>query len=71
MPEEEQQQGQQPPGQGKVRMPQVNYNMLAGDDYAYEPKPLPAKPFEESQDQQQGGMASQFEIVSSQLNKNL
>ena len=55
-----------------VAMPQVNTNLLAGDDYQYEPKPLPDKPFEEGgQAAASGGMASQFSIVSSALNKNI
>jgi hypothetical protein len=55
-----------------VAMPEVSTNLLAADDYVYEVKPMPAKPFEEEgQSQQQGGMSSQFEIVSSALNKNI
>lgn len=67
MPEEQQQQQAQP-----VKMPQVNLYAVAQDDYAYETKPLPKKSFaEQGQQTQSGGMSSQFEIVSSALNKNL
>lgn len=67
--EPQQQQGQQ---QTAVKMPEVNSNLLAGDDYTYEPKPLPKKPFgDQGQETQAGGMSGQFEIVSSALNKNL
>ena len=63
MPEEQKQ---------AIAMPQVNTNLLAGDDYVYESKPLPEKPFEDGgQAAQSGGMASQFSIVSSALNKNV
>ena len=62
---------QQQQSQG-VAMPEVSTSLLAADDYVYEPKPLPAKPFEDEkgQSQQSGGMSSQFEIVSSPLGKN-
>jgi hypothetical protein len=45
---------------------------IAQDDYVYEAK-APPKPFEQKtgQDSQAGGMGSQFEIVSSALNKNV
>lgn len=55
-----------------LQMPQVNPYLVSQDDYAYEAKPLPKKATDiESQQSQQGGMSNQFEIVSSQLNKNL
>ena len=50
-------------------MPQVNPNLLAGDDYVYEMKPKEEKK-DLSQQSQSGGMSSQFEIVSSGLNRN-
>ena len=65
MPPPEQEQGQQ---QG-VGMPQVNPNLLASDDYVYEMKPKEEKK-DLSQQSQSGGMSSQFEIVSSGLNRN-
>lgn len=61
MPEEQQQQG--------LAMPQVNPNMLAGDDYVYEMKPKEKKA-DNSQQSGTGGMSSQFEIVSSPLDRN-
>ena len=67
MPEEQQQQGQQARG---VAMPQVNPNLLAGDDYAYEVKAKEEKE-DLSQQAQQGGLSSQFEIVSSALDRNI
>ena len=70
MPEEQQQQQQEQTT--AVKMPQVNPNLLAGDDYVYEPKPLPKKPFgDQGQDTQAGGMAGQFDMVTSALNKNV
>lgn len=66
MPEQQQQQSQ------GVAMPEVSTALLVSDDYAYEAKPLPPKPFEDAgQNQGSGGMSSQFEIVSSPLNKNI
>ena len=66
MPEE--QQNQQNQGAG---MPQVNPNLLVADDYVYEPKPLEKRKGLDKQETAQGGMSSQFEIVSSALNRNL
>jgi hypothetical protein len=69
MPEGNQQQQQQ---QQPVAMPEVTTSLLSADDYVYEPKAPPGKEGEqEGQSQQSGGMASQFEIVSSPLNKNV
>ena len=68
MPEQQQQQKQQ--GQQGVAMPQVNPHMLAGDDYVYEAKPREEKE-DTSQQAQQGGMSSQFETVSSALDRNI
>lgn len=65
MPPPEEQQQQQPP----VAMPQVNPNLLASDDYVYEMKPKEEKK-DLSQQAASGGMSSQFEIVSSGLNRN-
>ena len=72
----DEQQGQQQEQEGAVRMPQVNYNMAASDDYSYELKPLPKRAFDQiggsaGQQTAQGGMSSQFDIVSSPLNKNV
>jgi len=67
---EEQEQPQ--PQRQTLSMPQVNPYLVAQDDYTYESKPLPKKAFQpEGQQTQQGGMSNQFEIVTSQLNKNL
>jgi hypothetical protein len=66
MPEPQQQQQRQ---QG-VAMPQVNPNMLVADDYVYEAKPVEEKE-DTSQNAQSGGMSSQFEIVSSALDRNI
>lgn len=58
-------------------MPEINYNMAAGDDYAYESKPLPKRAFDmiggtsSGQQTASGGMSNQFDIVSNPLNKNL
>jgi hypothetical protein len=53
------------------KLPQVNYLAVSQDDYMYESKPLPRRVVEElSRGQQTGGMASQFEIVSSGLKNN-
>jgi hypothetical protein len=74
--EAQQQQQQGGEGQG-IRMPEVNYSTAAQDDYAYETKPLPKRAFDtiggtsSGQQTQQGGMSSQFETVSSPLNKNI
>ena len=78
-PAPQQQAPQQAPAQqqGAVRMPQVNYLMVAQDDYAYELKPLPKRAFDQiggttaGQSSASGGMSSQFDVVSSALNKNL
>ena len=72
-------QEQAPPQQqtGGVRMPQVNYLLVTQDDYAYEMKPLPKRAFDQiggttsGQQSASGGMSSQFDVVSSALNKNL
>ena len=77
MANEDQQQGQQQGQQQQgVRMPEVNSNLAALDDYAYEMKPLPKRAFDQvggasGQATQQGGMSSQFDVVSSALNKNI
>lgn len=64
-PEQPQQQKQE------VAMPQVNPNLLVADDYVYEPRPPEKRKGLDKQETQQGGMSSQFEIVSSALNRNL
>lgn len=66
MAEEEQQQKA-----AAIQMPQINPYIVAQDDYAYEPKAKEEEPKPEGQQMQQGGMSSQFEIVSSALNKNI
>jgi hypothetical protein len=63
MADEEDDQQQQ---QRSVRMPQVRTSTV-DDDYVYELKPLPKKSFDTGQSTQQGGMAPQFEMVSSPL----
>jgi hypothetical protein len=60
----------QQPGQPAVGMPQVNPNLLAGDDYVYEVKPRQDKPVDASQ-AATGGMATKFEITSSALDRNI
>jgi hypothetical protein len=60
---------QQQPQQPVAGMPQVNPNLLAGDDYVYEAK-MRAKKEVNSQQAGTGGMSSQFEIVSSPLYRN-
>jgi hypothetical protein len=70
MPEEPQEEQALAPSR-RARMPGVNPSLLAGDDYAYEPKPLPGKGEPAlGQNPQSGGMSDQFQIVSSPLNKN-
>ena len=63
---------QQQQGQAKANMPQVNYLSVA-DDYEYEIKMPPRKPFDQQQGmaQQSGGMASQFDTVSSGVNNSV
>jgi hypothetical protein len=66
MPEEQKQQQAQ-----VVAMPQINPNLLASDDYVYEPLPVEEKEEVESQATASGGMASQFQIVSPALDRNI
>ena len=53
-------------------MPETSPFRLAQDDYVYQAK-APKKPFEQREglDSQSGGMGSQFEAVSSALDKNI
>jgi hypothetical protein len=62
----------QPAQQPAFTMPEAQPFLIAQDDYVYEAKP-PKKPFEdlEGRDEASGGMAGQFESVSSALNKNV
>ena len=62
-PEQQQQQG--------VAMPEVNTSLIVADDYVYEVTPPKDRKGLGKQDTQQGGMASQFEVVSSALDRNL
>ena len=58
--------------QQQPKLPAVNYLSTAQDDYIYESRPLPKRVTDElARGQQSGGMASQFEIVSSGLNNNV
>jgi hypothetical protein len=76
-PQSQSQQQQAPQQQSGARMPQVNYLMVTQDDYAYEMKPLPKRAFDQiggttaGQSSASGGMSSQFDVVSSALNKNI
>jgi hypothetical protein len=62
MADQQQQQGQQKPG--VPGMPEVR-TTIVDDDYQYEIKPLPKKGPDQGQNAQSGGMASQFEAVTS------
>jgi hypothetical protein len=62
MADQQQQQGQQKPG--VPDMPQAR-STIVDDDYAYEIKPLPKKGPDQGQAAQSGGMASQFDAVTS------
>jgi hypothetical protein len=69
--DDQQQEGQQQPQQqpGKVKMLQPRTTVV-DDDYQYEVKMPPRRPFDQAAPigQQSGGMSAQFEIVSSGLN---
>ena len=69
MADEQQQQEQQSPQQGRVKM-LAPRTTVVDDDYQYEIKMPPRPPFDRAQgvNPQSGGMSSQFEIVSSGLN---
>ena len=69
MPEEQSQQTEAPVQQGgRAQLPEVNYLTASGDDYVYESKPLPKRVVEDlDRAAQSGGMASQFETISSGL----
>jgi hypothetical protein len=75
--QQQQQQQRKTPAEQQAEQPAFNFAqsspyLIAQDDYVYEAK-APPKPFEQKtgQDSQAGGMGSQFEIVSSALNKNV
>lgn len=60
--QQQQQQGQRRPG--VPNMPQSK-STTVDDDYAYEIKPLPKKGPDQGQNAQAGGMAAQFDAVTS------
>ena len=64
---------QQQQGSKGANLPKVNYLSAASDDYEFEIKMPPRKPFDQQQGmaQQSGGMASQFDTVSSGVNNSV